>query len=88
MHNTLVCQGARTGFQGQVGAQGVRRDNYSSAGNSWGAVQSLQLQPSGSQWLPQAVVSSDSRSTADFNVNFLLLLFEINTASSLILPVA
>lgn len=29
MHNTLACQGARAGLQGQVGAQGARRDDSS-----------------------------------------------------------
>lgn len=38
--------------------------------------------------LTQAAISSHCSGTADFNVNFLLLPFEINTASSLILPVA
>lgn len=84
----LVCRGARIGLQGKAGTQPVRRPDYSDASSSCGEILSLQRQPSGSRWLRQAAISPDSSSTPDFNVNFLLLLFEINTARSLILPVA
>lgn len=79
-------QGARTGLQGQVGAQSVRRDGCTRAA---AALKCNACSPSpAAHRLTQAAISSDCSGTADFNVNLLLLPFEINTASSLILPVA
>lgn len=85
----LGLQGARTGLQGQEGAQSVRRDGCicAAAALKCNPCSPCSHSPAAHS-LTQAAISSDCSGTADFNINLLLLPFEINTASSLILPVA
>lgn len=47
LSKNLIFQRARTGHQGKVGAQAVRRADYNDASSNCSEIWSLQLQPSG-----------------------------------------